>query len=773
MTETATLPPESLSITRRRLLQASGALIVTAAGPLSFIGGALAETAGGEPAFGNIKPALNAAQLDSWIAIAQDGRVTAFFGKIDQGQGVDVAVAQIVAEELDVAFAKVAIIMGDSASSINQGGASNSTGVKVGAQQLRIAAAEARLLLVQAAAAKLGVAVDALTVDNGVVMAKTDPSKKISYADLIGGRYFAHELDWNKKSGNALELKGKATPKNVADYKIVGVSEPRADVAGKVYGVTDYVTEVRLPGMLHARTLRPPVAGGVPASVDESSLKGTGAKLVRQGDFLAVVADKEWDAIRASRMLKVTWRSPTNPFPVQDELYDHIRKAKVVRQKVVANTGDVDAAFKNAAKTLSAEYEWPFQSHAIMGPSCAVATIDGDHATVFTGSQKPHYVCEGVASVIGLKAENVHVVWVPGPGSFGRSDADDTAAEAAVIAKATGRPVRVQGMREHATAWDPKGPAGVHAARAAFDKDGNVLAFDFTAKGFSTVDVDSHGGKPQDLWVGHVMGADTSKRVYASSTPAESYGFANKRLAWQAIAPLLDRASPLRTSHFRDTSGPQIHFASESFIDEIATATGNDPVAFRLKHLTKERDKAVVQAAADKAGWTPRDKPRRMKGPNGALVGQGVAYAQRGGTVVAVIAEIEIDPASGRVWGRKFTVAHDCGLIVNPAILKTVIEGNILQATSRSILEEVMFDRNNVTSVDWATYPIIDMADAPETIDIVLIDRPNLPSSGAGEPSSRPLAGAIANAFFDATGVRLRRAPFSPERVKAALAAVG
>ena len=472
MTHKALSPLETFSLSRRRILQASGALIMTAAGPLSLIGRALAETASDGPTFGSVKPPLNAAQLDSWIAIAPDGRVTAFFGKIDQGQGVDVAVAQIVAEELDVALSKVAVIMGDSASSINQGGASNSTGVKIGAQQLRIAAAEARLLLVQAAATKLNVASDTLTVDNGVVMAKGDPAKKISYADLIGGLYFDHQLDWNKKSGNALELKGKATPKNVADYKIVGTSQPRDDVAGKVYGVTDYVTEVRLPDMLHARTLRPPIAGGVPASVDESSIKGTGAKLVRQGDFLAVVAAKEWDAIRAARMLKVSWKSPTHPLPAQDELYDHIRKAKVARQKVITNTGDVDAAFTGAAKTLSSEYEWPFQSHAIMGPSCAVAEINGDRATVFTGSQKPHYVCEGVASVIGLKAENVHVVWVPGPGSFGRSDADDTAAEAAVIAKATGRPVRVQGCantpppgtRKGRPAFTPPAPRSIKTA---------------------------------------------------------------------------------------------------------------------------------------------------------------------------------------------------------------------------------------------------------------------------------------------------------------------
>jgi nicotinate dehydrogenase subunit B len=763
---------ETLSLSRRQMLQATGALIVTAAGPLPFIGSADAEPAGA-PAFGTTKPALDPAQLDSWIAVSPDGRVTAFFGKIDQGQGVDVAVAQIVAEELDVALAKVVVIMGDTATSVNQGGASNSTGIKAGAQQLRFAAAEARRLLVAAAAGRLGVPPDSLVVENGIVAARNDPAKRIGYAELIGGRFFDRPVEWNKKWGNALEIRGKAQPKAVADYRIVGTSPPRADVAGKVYGATDYVTDIRLPDMLHARTLRPPVAGGVPATVDESSIQGTGARVVRIGDFLAVVADREWAAIRAMQTLKVTWTSSAHPFPGQDALYDHIRSAKPTRQKIVADVGDVDAAFQTAARTISAEYEWPFQSHAIMGPSCAVAEVSGYRATVFTGSQKPHYVSEGVAAVTGLAAGNVHVVWVPGPGSYGRSDADDTAAEAAALAKATGRPVRVQGMRAHGTAWDPKGPAGVHAVRAAFDRSGNVVAYAFVGKGFSTVDVDSHGSHSKDLWIGQVLGADTGKRVYSGNVPADSYRFGSKRLTWMTIAPLLDRASPLRTSHFRDTTGPQIHFASESFMDEMAHAVGIDPVEFRLKHLAKDREKAAVRAAAEKADWRPRDKPRRGKGAGGTLVGQGFAYAFRGGTVVAVVADIEVDPATGRIWGRKFTVAHDCGLIVNPAILKTVIEGNIVQSMSRALFEEVMFDRDNVTSVDWATYPIADIQDAPEAIDIVLLDRPDVPPSGAGEPSSRPVAGAIANALFDATGVRLRRAPFTPERVKAALQAVG
>jgi nicotinate dehydrogenase subunit B len=766
-------PLEKLSLSRRQMLQATGALIVTAAGPLPFIRSADAQPAGTAAAFGTTKPKLLPSELDSWIGISPDGGVTAFFGKMDMGQGVDVAVAQIVAEELDVSFPKVSVIMGDTATTVNQGGASGSTGVQEGAQQLRTAAAEARRILVEAAAKKLNTSPDSLTVADGVVMAKGNTAKKVSYAELIGGRYFNSELEWNKKWGNPLKVKGKAQPKKVADYKIVGQSMPRADVAGKVYGTTDYVTDVRVPGMLHARVIRPPIAGQTPASVDASSIKGTGAKVVRVKDFLAVVADKEWNAIRASQSLKVTWKGNKTPFPDQNDLYDHIRKAKATKEKIEVKDGDVDAAFAGAARTIKAEYEWPFQSHSSMGPGCAVVEIKGDRATVFTGSQKPHYTADAISAMAGIPVENVHAIWVPGPGSYGRNDAGDAAGEAAVIAKATGRPVRVQGMRNEGTGWDPKAPASVSFARAALDKDGNIVAYDFMTKGFSRLDVSSHESDPQDLWVGQVLGADNSKREYVFNVPSESYKFASKRMGWQTVAPLLAQASPLRTSHMRDPLGPQLHFASESFMDEMAHAAGADPVAFRLKHLSKDRDKAAVQAAAEKAGWKPHNQPQRMKGPGGTLAGQGIAYAQRSGTVVAIVAEIEVDPATGRIWGRKFTVAHDCGLIVNPGTLHNVIEGNVTQAMSRSVYEEVTFDRGNVSSIDWATYPIGEMPDTPGAVDIVLINRPEVAPSGAGEATSRPMAGAIANAFFDATGVRIRRAPLTPERVKAALSHVG
>jgi CO/xanthine dehydrogenase Mo-binding subunit len=340
--------------------------------------------------------------------------------------------------------------------------------------------------------------------------------------------------------------------------------------------------------------------------------------------------------------------------------------------------------------------------------------------------------------------------------------------DAAFLAKAVGAPVRVQYMRNQGTGWDPKGPASIHRARAALDATGQVIAYDFLSKGFSRVDVDTNGSKPFDTLAGQTLGV-TLKSGDGFGVPAESYVFPNKRLAWETIPPLVDRASPLRTSHLRDPVGPQIHFASESFIDEIAAALNVDAVEFRLRHIKDARDTALIKAAAQKANWQTRPSPHR--GQTGSKVnGRGIAYAQRNGTRVAIVAEVEVDRASGKIWARKFVVAHDCGQIINPDGLEKCIEGNIVQGVSRTLWEEVKFDQKTVTSVDWVTYPILDITETPESIESVLLNHPEIAPSGAGEPSTRPVAAAIANAIFDATGVRIRRVPFSPENVKASFA---
>jgi nicotinate dehydrogenase subunit B len=755
----------SATFSRRALLQAGGALVVSIGAPITFD----TARAAADAMAASAKPPLMPDQLSSYIAVNADGAISAFFGKMDMGQGLFVAVGQIVAEELDVPFKSVKVFMGDTATSVNQGGASGSTGLQEGGKQMRVAAAEARRVLVEMAADKLGIPADQLTVKDGVVHAKNDAAKKVSYADLIGGRYFNVQLDWNKKYGNPLYAPGKAQPKDPKDHKIVGQPIKREDIAPKVFAQESFCTDIKVPGMVHARMIRPAVAGAVPVKVDEASIKDIPtARVVWDKGFLGVVADKEWDAIKASQQLKVEWSAVAPPFPDQAALYDHIRTASPRKREVEPKeAGNVDDAFKTAARVIEAEYEWPFQSHSSMGPACSLVEIKDGHVTCWSGTQKSHFVRAGIAAMLQMPEENVHVIWTPGPGSYGRNDADDAAMDAAVLAKAVGKPVRVQYMRNQGTGWDPKGPASIHKARVALDTQGNVIAYDFLSKGFSRVDVDTNGSKPYDTLAGQTLGVDL-KSGDGFGVPAESYAFANKRTAWETIPPLLDRASPLRSSHLRDPVGPQIHFASESFMDEVAAALNMDAVAFRLRYIKDARDAAVIKAAAEKAGWETRPSPRKDQ-TGDKVSGRGIAYAQRNGTRVAMIAEVDVDRRSGKIHVRKFTVAHDCGQIINPDGIRMAVEGNIVQGISRTLWEEVKFSQKNVTSVDWMTYPILDITETPEQIDVVLINHPEIASSGAGEPSSRPVAAAIANAIFDATGVRIRRVPFSPDHVKAAL----
>jgi CO/xanthine dehydrogenase Mo-binding subunit len=749
-------------ITRRDFLKASGSLVVSVAVP-GAITAAMSQgtTLGG-------KPPLLPDELDSWIAVLPDGSVTAFFGKTEMGQGVDVAIGQIVAEELDVAFAKVKVVMGDTALTCNQGGASGSTGIQWGGKALRNAAAEARRVLVEMGAKKLGVPAESLTVENGVVMVPGYALQRVSYGELIGGRHFHHKLEWNKRYGNPLEVSGPGKPKPPSEHKVVGKSFPQKVITEKVMGREQYITDVRVEGMLHARVIRPPNAGCNPVSVDEGSIKGiAGARVVREKDFLAVVADREWDAVRAAESLKVTWSGECAPFPPMEKLHQYIRDAKPNGSGAPVNRGDVEAALEKASRVVTAEYEWPLQSHASMGPACAIADMVSDEPRLWTGSQKPHYGRVGCAMLTGLPPEKVRATWIVGPGSYGRNDAGDAALDAALLSKLTGRTVRLQYMRHDATAWDPKSPAAVYHGRAGLDSSGNVVAYHFHGKGFSRQDVIQLEGHPKDTLAGQLTGfAAKGENIF--QTPAERYDFANKRCSWETIPAMLNRASPLRTGHFRDPLGAETHFASESFIDEVALAAGADPVAFRLRYLKDARAIAAVKAAADKANWQARPNPNRGKGD--VMTGRGFSYTERNGTVVAMVAEVDVDRASGRVWAKKFWVAHDCGQIINPGSMQNVIEGNVVQAISRTLLEEVRFNENRVLSADWATYPIVELADAPESVEVVLINRPELPPTGAGEPSTRTVPGAIANAIFDATGIRVRRVPITPERMKAALA---
>ena len=751
----------TLEMNRREFLAGAGALTVSVLLP-GLTRQAYAATGPLASRLG-LKPD----QLSSYISINQDGSAVGWTGKVDMGQGTDIGWIKMIAEELDMSPDRVSMVQGNTDETVDQGGASGSTGIWFGGAALRNAAAEARHTLVDMAAAKLGVPASELVVNDGVVASRNAPGKKVSYGELIGGQHFDVQLEWNKHYGNELKVQGKAKPKSPSEYKIIGKSGVRRrDIADKVLGTAETMVDVKLPGMLHGRVIRPPVAGAVPVAVDESSVKNIpGVKVVWQKDFIGLVAPRQWDAIRAARQLKVTWSDVKPPFPDQKDIYKHIRNAKSMKRDEDVKVGDVDAAFAGAAKIVEATYEWPFHSHASMAPACGVADMRDGEATVWTGGQKPHHCRDGIATMFNLPEDKVKVIFMVGPGSYGRNDSGDATMDAAVLSKAVGKPVRVQGMRHDGTGWDPKSPASVHTSRAAIDKDGKVIAWDFATKGFSRREFFRDEGSPERTLAGQLMGWPL-KPVWLMGVPAESYSFAARRKTSDTIAPLIERASPLRTSHIRDPGGPQIHFASESFMDELALATNTDAVEFRLRYLSNPRDLAVVRTVAEKAGWKPHVGPRKQM-RDGVYVGQGLAYTVRGQTRVAVIAEVEVNPKTYRVWVRRYFVAHDCGQVIAPDLVRQTLEAQIVQTISRSMYEEVKFDNKNVTSVDWQSYPILDMKDAPEAIDITLIDRPELPPAGAGEGTCRPTPAAIANAIFDATGVRLRQAPFTPDRLKA------
>ena len=764
----------ALKTNRREFLQSGASLVFTlrAAGSVAILPMAAGQAQTSWPDARAIGPT----SLDTWLSIGQDGRVTAFFGKMDMGQGVDTAIAQVVAEELDVRVERVDVVMGDTHRTANQGGASGSSGCRLGANALRNAAAEARRVLLARASDRLGQPAAALRIEDGVVYLAANPERRVSYTDMIADG-FETELDWNEQYGNGLNVAGAAELKAPSDYTVVGAPVDRKDIPGKMFATTEFCHHVALPGMLHGRTLRPPVANAVPIAIDAASIGDIpGAQVVHEGDFVAVVAETEWQAIKAARQLELRWSDTEPPFPDMDELFAHIRAAPVVADNAVANFGarrDYDPepslrAIAESATRLSADYEVPFQSHARMGPSVGVADVRDDRALVFSDTQKSHNTRDGIAKLLGLAPEDVRVIWKPGPGSYGRSDADEAAFEAAVLSRAVGRPVRVQWMRHEGHGWDPKAPACVISCQAGLDAAGAMTGWYFRAKGFSGWDVMFNAAEPRDTLVGQLLGFEKGDR-HNFGVPGESYQFPNAVKFWETIAPLQTRASPLRCAHMRAPQEPQLHFAQECFLDEVAAAASVDPIELRLKHLSDEREIAVLEAVRGLSNWQTRPVATRDR-TAATLRGRGVAINSGFGGYVATVCEVEVERATGRVWARRFFVAHDCGVIINPKSLRTTIEGNVVQGISRSLFEEVRFDRNNVRSVDWVTYPILEVGDAPESIEIVTINRPDEAPGGAGEPAHVTIPAAIGNALFDATGVRYRRLPFTPQRIKAALA---
>ncbi|MDX3904172.1 MAG: molybdopterin-dependent oxidoreductase [Pigmentiphaga sp.] len=758
------------ALTRREFLKVSGS--VAAATGTGGIAG-LAQAADSSAAYASPPPEA----LSTWLQIQPDGQVLAFFGKMDVGLGLDTAIAQIVAEELNLPAERVQVVMGDTLLTPNQGGASASSSIRWGAQALRNAAAEARGALIAEGARRLGVAPADVLFHDGIVMVANNPSQGIRIEHIFD-KNVPGKLEWNKQQGNGMRVKGSEAPKPVAGYRVVGQPVARKDMHGKIVDTSGYLTNVRLPGMVHARTVRPAVAGAVPVRVDESSIKSIpGARVVWKKDFLAVVAPQEWHAIKAAQALKVEWSTPPQALTGNDGLHAHIRQAPAVasnggnatRGKKAYDPKPTLAALAASARVVEAEYETPFQSHARMAPSIGVADVREDSAVIYVDSQKPHFVRDGIALLLGYPADKVRVIWRHGAGSYGRSDADEAAFEAAVISKEIGKPVRVQWMRDEGIAWDPKAPASVLTLKAGLDADNKVSAYFFRAKGFSGWDVKFLPDTPEQTLVGMQLG-HKKWDAHNFDTPDESYRFPNTVAYWETIAPFIEKASPLRSAHMRAPQELQTRFANESFIDELALAAGQDPLQFRLAHLEDPREIDVLKAAAKQAGWTPGQAPQPSR-QDGKLAGRGISLYSGYDSHVAVIADVEVDPQSGRIWVKHVTVAHDCGLVINPKTLHNVIEGSVVMGISRVLFEEVQFDKNGVTSVDWATYPILDIKDAPQKIDVVLVNRPDKPAGGAGEPTHVAIPAAVANAFANATGRRLRRYPMTAERVKEVLKA--
>ena len=522
--------------------------------------------------------------------------------------------------------------------------------------------------------------------------------------------------------------------------------------------------------MLHGRVVRPPTITSKPASIDESSVKNIPGvvKVVREESFVGVVATTEWAAIKAARALKVTWSEPATKMPASAEaVYAYLKNTKSFRDQVPVNKGNPDAALSQATKTFEATYHWPFQLHGMLGPSCAVADVAKDRITIWTGTQGSFGTRKAVAELLGVPEKDVRVLFREGSGSYGRLSSDDASEDAALLSRAVGKPVRVQWMREDEHGWEPKGPAQLDIVRAGVDAQGKIIAWDFVDRSFPLTAVTGAGMR---LLASRQIGQKPTGQGNSNGTSGggQIYAFDNQKCVGPLIPWVQADETPLRTSYLRAPGDMARCFASESFMDEIASDLGVDPVQFRLRYLgSNKRGSDALVAAAKKAGWQERPSPGPTStGPK--ATGRGVALFDRANTICSAVAEVEVDKSSGNVIVKRVIMSHDCGLIINPDGLKNQIEGNIIQSVSRALLEEVKFDSTGIKTLDWGSYPIIRFPDIPE-VEIVLINRPEMPALGGGEPSTGPVAAAIANAIFDATGVRLREAPFTPERVLAGL----
>ncbi len=691
-------------------------------------------------------------RLDDWLRIEPDGTVTAFSGKVELGTGTRTALAQIVAEELDVPFERVHMVMGDTARTPDEGITAGSMTINQGGSALRRAAAEARRALLEMASERLDAELSELAIKDGVISVARRPERTVTYAELMGGKQFNRRVT------------GNAPLKSPKDYRLVGLSVPRVDIPQKFTGQQSFIQDLKVPGMLHARLVRPPASSAKLVSVDESSVKDVPGlvKVVQRGNFVGVIAEREEQAILAALQLKVNW-SETESMPPMKDLFAHLR-SQPTQDTVIVDQGDAEAVIARSPRQVRAEYHQPYHSHASIGPSCAVADVTSDQITVWCSTTGPYMLRGVLAEMAGLPPEKVRVIHQEGAGSYGQNGADDAAADAVVLSQAVGKPVRLQWSRQDEFVWEPKAPAMVMEVRAGLDEQGSVTAWDYQVWSPSHIARPRAGGQviAAQLLAGQPAPAGRFSLGAERNAPT-NYTFPCQRVTVHFLP-----TSPLRSSAMRSLGGAENTFANESFIDELAAAASVDALEYRLRYLDDPRAQEVLHAAAEKAGWEARPSPR--PGKNDPMEGRGVAFAryENDEALVACIAQVQVDPTSGVVNVKRIVVAHDCGLIINPNGLKNQIEGNVIQSLSRALKEEVQFDEYRVRSVDWESYPILKFSEVPE-VEIVLINRLDQPALGAGEPSTVTTAAAVANAIFDAAGVRLRQVPFTPARVRAGL----
>jgi CO/xanthine dehydrogenase Mo-binding subunit len=778
MTPDARAALERTELTRRSFLKSSGALIVTFMGTSALL--SRAADAVGQGPFGTRASHIDPSKLDSWLAIAADGHVTAYTGKCELGQGILTAQTQLVAEELDVPMDRITIVQCDTDVCPDQGttSGSQSTPTNFNEENLAQAAATAREALLAMAAQRLGVSADQLTVTDGLVHVRSNPSAHVAYGELVAGRRFN------------LAMNSSARRKHPPEWKVLGTPARRVDMAAIATGQFEFIHNVRVPGMLHGAVVRPPSVGATLARIDETSVRGLPGvvKVVVKKNFVGVVAEKPWQAVEAAARLNPTW-TPGPALPPQQSFYDHIRR-QPSRDAYVVNSPDVDEQLAKSAVVLKSTYLHPYQMHGSMGPSCAIADVRDGKVTIWSPTQSAYPTRSGAALLLGVPVDNVRVIYVRGSGCYGINGADTVSYDAALLSQAVGRPVRVQLTRRDEMAWENYGFAYVIDQRVGLAADGSIAVWDAESW------FPSRGGRPGYDRPGNVVtgmlagfepvpftpraAAEPAGEFRNGSNAAPSY--VSGRVANKAGGAGLVRServlthtveSPFFTGPLRSPSRLQNTFAHECFLDEIAGHVKADPVEYRLRHLNDPRLKEVVTAAARTARWQNRPSPRPDVARTGVAAGRGIGCVLYEGDngYVAMVAEVEIDQASGHVKARRLVVAQDCGPISNPDGMRNQIEGGALQGLSRALGEEVTWDASKVTSIDWRTYRSLPLGFDVPVVESVLINRTEGQAMGSGETAITLVAAAVGNAIFDATGARIREVPFTPDRIKAALAA--